>query len=348
MLERVYLRNFRNYSRAEVSFLPGVNLIQGENAQGKTNLLEAVFLLSTGRSFRTQHLSEIIAHGETFFYLEADFIRDGISQTLKLSFDGRCKKLEYNSTSYSHFMPLLGLMPTVLLVPEDIALVAGSPAERRRFLDLHIAQSDPLYVYHIARYYKAMKHRNHLLRQKKTDAIESWEEIMKGATAYIQQKRQELLLALETPAGEALRELSSDADLLAFSYEPSLIKDFPESRRKEMLLGTTLLGPHRDDFSLLIAGKEAKLFASQGQKRCLVASLRLAQRAHLHTVHAAAPLLSIDDFGVHLDEKRSAKLLSMLFGQDQKQVLITSPGSLGKDAGRVIGIRDGQILEPTY
>src|SRR5476651_2554103 len=109
-VNRLYLHNFRNYTQAEVHFSPGVNWITGKNAQGKTNLLEALYLLSTGRSFRTHQLGQLIQKGASFFYLEAEIEKEGVNQTLKLSFDGENKKVQYNASSYSHFTPLIGLL----------------------------------------------------------------------------------------------------------------------------------------------------------------------------------------------------------------------------------------------
>ncbi|MGE5195697.1 MAG: DNA replication/repair protein RecF, partial [Anaerolineae bacterium] len=141
-LQHLYIRNFRNYEEAEVSFSSGINLIHGPNAEGKTNLLEAIYLLSTGSSFRTLYLSELICYKQPHFYLEAHMLKDGLTQTIKISFDGKIRYLQYNHTTYASFAPLLGLFPTVLFAPEDIALINGAPSERRRFLDLHIAQID--------------------------------------------------------------------------------------------------------------------------------------------------------------------------------------------------------------
>ncbi len=132
-IKRLYLRHFRNYSEAEVLFTPEVNLIRGNNAQGKTNLLEALYLLGTGRSFRTPHLKEMIQNDASFFFVEAEFLKDGISQHIRLSFDGEVKKLDYNNTSYVHFSNLLGLLPIVLLAPEDVLLITGAPADAANF-----------------------------------------------------------------------------------------------------------------------------------------------------------------------------------------------------------------------
>ena len=299
-IERLYLHNFRNYREETFTFSPGINLIRGDNAQGKTNLLEALFLVGTGRSFRTPHLKELIHKEAPFFFIEAQFSKEGIQQKVRLSFDGDVKKLETNHTSYSHFNPLLGQLPIVLLAPEDVLLITGSPADRRRFLDLHLAQSDPLYVYHITRYHKAVKHRNFLLRQKKEEGLEPWETLMVTAATYIKQKRSRLIEDLKEDLQKGMLALSNDKDLVEIRYQPSFTDNYLKHRAKELHIGATLLGPHRDDLEILINGLPASSYASQGQLRLAVAALRLAQWKHLASEHRIAPLFCIDDFGFQL------------------------------------------------
>lgn len=341
-IQKLYLRHFRNYAEADVSFSPDVNLIRGNNAQGKTNLLEALYLLGTGRSFRTPHLKEMIQNDAPFFFVEAEFFKDGIAQHIRLSFDGQVKKLDYNNTSYAHFSNLLGLLPIVLLAPEDILLITGAPAERRRFLDIHLAQSDPLYVYHLARYHKAVKHRNFLLRKKTTASIETWENLMVLSAAYLKQKRQDVVASLTDGLKAAMLELSNTQDLLEIRYISSYTENYLQHRAKELILGSTLIGPHRDDLEIVINGQEARSFASQGQLRTAITAMRLAQWHHLKDHHNAPPLFCIDDFGVHLDGARREALLGKIasFGQ----VFLTSPAFFENPHHHVLDIEKGSVL----
>ena len=167
----LFLQNFRNYEKAHVVFSPGINLIYGPNAHGKTNLLEALYFLITGRSFRTQSLRDLIYFGADFFRLKAFFIKNGVSQTLEVYFDGEKKKLLWNQTPLTSLSALYGILQGVLIAPEDLQILKGSPSLRRRFLDVQIAQVSPLYLHHLSRYQKAMKHRNTLLRRKQTQTL---------------------------------------------------------------------------------------------------------------------------------------------------------------------------------
>jgi DNA replication and repair protein RecF len=335
-LEQLYLRHFRNYSQAEMTFGPKINRIQGGNAQGKTNLLEAIYFLSTGRSFRTLHLTDLIQQGQSYFYVEAHLVREGIPQVIKASFDGQTRQLQYNDTSYTSFSNLLGLMPCVLYAPEDHALVGGAPAERRRFLDLHLAQIDPLYVHHLVRYFKAMKQRNQLLRQKSEATIETWESIMAHSAVYLIQKRAAAIEDLRKPVAQSMLEISEGTDILDLHYHPTFpleqmqpdpgaffCKQFHKWRPREMHLKSTLIGPHRDDLSFTINGLPAKSFSSEGQKRCCLAALRLAEWQRLQGITGVPPLMSVDDFGIHLDEKREHLFKTQL--QHLGQVFLSSP-----------------------
>jgi DNA replication and repair protein RecF len=342
-LKHLYLRNFRNYAEAEVQFSPNVNVIWGDNAQGKTSLLEAIHLLSTGRSFRSQHLSELIREGEHFFYLEGEVVLNQISQSIKLSFDGRVKRLEINSSVHSSFAPLLGSLPLVLHAPGDTELISGSPSLRRRFLNLHLAQSDPLYVHHLTRFWRAMKQRNCLLRNKTAEPIECWEDEMVRSAAYLHKMRSILIEELKTPLEIHGKVLSASLELHELRYHPSHPDDYlhqlRKNRHRERDLGMTLVGPHRDDLSFWIGGKSARIFASEGQKKTAIASLRLAEWDQLAHRLGHAPLMAIDDFGLSFDPSRQTlfhEKLALL-----GQVLITTPSPIFDIASHNIQIQNG-------
>lgn len=178
MIKTLFLRDFRNYKEAAITFSPKVNTIWGDNAQGKTNILEAIYLLITGRSFRTPHLSDLIRFNTHSFYIKALFEKNGIEQTLTFSFDGEGRKIVHNSTPLPTLSSLLGILNGVVLSSEDLSIVSGTPQSRRQFLDLLISQSNPLYLHHLCRYIQAMKQRNALLKRNYLQTITIWEEQM--------------------------------------------------------------------------------------------------------------------------------------------------------------------------
>jgi len=324
-LSKLYLRHFRNFSEAEIAFSPGLNLIWGDNAQGKTNLLEAISVLATGRSFRTQHLFDLVQDGEPFFYIEAEIAQNNIVQSVKLSFDGQNRRLQLNSSSYSSFHPLLGTLPLVLHTPDDSELVAGSPASRRRFLNLHLAQSDPLYVHHYSRFWRAMQQRNCLLRSEK-DSIGCFEAEMAQSAAYLHQTRKRFVSELQAPLQSHASRLSP-SETHEIRYHPSspenYLQQLEKSRRRDKELGLTSTGPHRDDLSFWIGNRAAKAFASEGQKKTAIASLRLAEWDRLSLLLGAPPLLAVDDLGLALDASRQAHFRDSLLHLGQ--VFITTP-----------------------
>lgn len=346
ILHEIYLRNFRNFKEAQVGFGRKINLICGQNAQGKTNLLEALFLLSTGRSFRTQHLSELIFHGAEFFFIEAKILQNGILQTLSLSFDGQAKRVEHNAMRFSGFQPLLGLMPSTLFAPQDLDLIIGSPASRRRFLNLHLAQSDPLYVHHLLRFHRALKQRNSLLRHSSQGGIDPFEQEMALSAVYLYEKRNNLLHDLNQSLEDSCHALSSEA--LQLRYLPSQAVDnylaqLKKSRAREQQIGITLHGPHRDDFLILLEEKPARLFASEGQKRTAIAALRLAEWRRLAKQVDLSPLFGIDDFEMHLDQRRQKLFREAL--NDLGQVFITTPQTECEwEGARKVGVQSGTIL----
>ncbi|NDD59341.1 MAG: DNA replication/repair protein RecF [Chlamydiae bacterium] len=336
-LESLILRNFRNHSDLELSFSPTINLIVGDNGVGKTSLLEAIHLISTGRSFRTSQLQELIGIGHSHFYLEAHFIKDDISQTLKIGYNGQSKKIEHNSTYLPSFSNLLGILPSVLYAPKDIALIMGSPDDRRRFLNLYLSQKDPLYVYHLLRYTKALKHRNFLLKKgPQTDPleIECFEKEMANSSVYLMQQRQHALSTFELKISSIAPTLTKNQEKFTMHYEPSLSMQNPFSkeslaeaykkyRKKELLLKTSLVGPHRDDFTISLNHQLAKSFCSEGQKRSFLSALKIAEWSLLLENHKKNPLMCIDDIGVHLDPSRLHLLEEAIHSLGQ--VFLTSP-----------------------
>ncbi|MBI3508407.1 MAG: DNA replication/repair protein RecF [Chlamydiia bacterium] len=332
-LKGLYIRNFRNIADEEITFAPGCNVIFGENAQGKTNLLEAIILLSIGRSFRTSHLSELIREKEAAFYLEAEGVREGISHHLKLSFDGQTKRLHIDGNTYAHFNPLLGLFPSVVHAPRDVELVSGAPSERRRFLDLALAQSEPLYVHHLSRFYRAMKQRNCLLRSQIWDAIDCWEAEMAQAATQIQKMRTQLIASLSPALQKEGKALSHGQECHEMVFSPSYpatgegyLEQLQKNRRRDSELKLTATGPHRDDFSFLINGKLARIFASEGQKKTATAALKLAEWQELSKKIDALPLFAIDDLGQPLDPVREKHFCQML--EKLGQGFITTPKKL--------------------
>ncbi len=350
MIKALFLRDFRNYKQAVITFSPKVNVILGDNAQGKTNLLEAIYLLITGRSFRTSHLSELIRFGAHAFYLEALFEKNGIEQTLKFSFDGEGRTIIHNFTLLPSLSSLIGILHGVVLSPEDRNLVKGGPQARRQFLDLLIAQSNPLYLHHLSRYIKAMKQRNALLKTKSLKTIAIWEEQMAPSAAFLTHRRSQTVKELEslsqseTMASDQLALAYRSSAPLSSAYEQLthyFLTQFEKQRPRECELGSTLSGPHRDDLTIMLHDKEACKFASEGQQRSCITSLKLAHWKWLQQLLEEQPILCIDDVGVSFDRTREEELFKRI--NSLGQVFITSARPTGVE-GHLIHIESGSVV----
>ncbi|MDF2577508.1 MAG: replication and repair protein RecF [Chlamydiales bacterium] len=334
ILKKLLLKNFRNYDFAEVEFSPYTNLIYGANAQGKTNLLEAIYLLITGRSFRTPHLIDLIQKGRKDFRVEAHFEKLGVPQTLKLFYNGTHRVVKHNATTYPALSNLLGVLQGVILSPDDYQLIKGSPSLRRRFLDIQIAQTDSAYIEHLGRYIQAMHHRNTILKTGQIESIEIWEMHMATAAAYVIAKRREAVVSLNEKIGHIRDNLMRIPDHISLSYKNSAplnvplkdyyIERYAQIRPREVDMGHTLSGPHKDDLDICINELDAHLFASEGQQRSCVAILRLAEWQRLQDLTESSPFLSVDDIGLSLDPKRKSQLLEALTALPA-QLFLTAP-----------------------
>ncbi|MCB1180976.1 MAG: DNA replication/repair protein RecF [Chlamydiia bacterium] len=352
-IKALYLKDFRNYKEEIAHFSPEVNIIFGKNGQGKTNLLEAIYFLITGRSFRTSYIKDLIAFEKKGFYLEAHFEKAKITQTLKILYSKQEKKIFLNQTPIPNFSSLFGILNGVVLSPLGSGLIDGPPSVRRQFFDISLSQSTPLYLHHLRRYTRALKQRNALLKIKQLHSIEAFEEQMAYSALYLQQTRQQMIEKLVQLARPIQEILSSKEEALQLIYKTSLSKtqtteayltQLEKNRQKELALGYTLTGPHRDDILIQIQGKEALSFASEGQKRIGVTSLTLANWERLRQVNHELPLFCIDDLGIFLDHKREEALYQFL--PTLGQVFVTTPRAF--KSTHLLVIENGKIMSDDH
>ncbi len=337
IIKRLQLCNFRNYEAVLFDFCSDINLILGPNAQGKTTILEAIYLLAIGRSFRALRLGDLIKKEKEGFFIETSFLSEDVEQKISLAFDGSERRILHNSSYYSSLSSLIGLIPVVAITPDD-DLIKGPPQSRRKFIDMQIAQFDALYLHHLARYFKAMRQRNFLLRTEQLQTIGLWEQEMAKAADYLVSKRLRFIEDMTGKSAPLHSKLSTCKRNLSLSYRgyaeidnftDFFLKRFETNRPKEIKMGSTLAGPHRDDLDILIDGHEARHFASEGQKKTCVQALRLASWQMLKERSGKAPLLLIDDFGLSLDSSRRRQFLEYI--NTLGQVFITSVDPLPSD-----------------
>ena len=243
------------------------------------------------------------------------------------------RKIVYNSTSLQASSHLIGLLQGVLHVPDDVQLVKGAPSLRRHFLDLQIAQVDPLYIHHLTRYNRAMRQRNALLRARNHASLDTWESEMASASAYITEQRAQTVADLSRIGSQLHEQLAGEIFALRYKTDAKQMDSlgdhylalFKKHRAREMELGITLYGPHKDDFIIELNAQEARFFASEGQQRSCVSTLRLAEWMRLKTISEEAPLFFIDDLGISLDQTRRRKLVDRLSDLNQVFLTLTEP-----------------------
>lgn len=333
------LQNFRNYTEAVLEFSPLTNVIYGDNAQGKTNILEAVYMFSQGRSHRAKSDKELIRFGANIAQLEITFEDTDRSHTARMRLcrgnTGK-KSIWINSVPINKLSKLMSYLNVVMFSPEDLDLIKGSPAFRRRFLDSALSQMYPKYLITLSEYGKALAQKNSLLKQLKSSGKSSdslltvWNMTLAEKGSIIMKYRAEFLEQLNEFASSIQKEICGEE--LRLEYAPSVkLENEPDgneflsrlesSQEREILFASALLGIQRDNLNISINGKDARLYGSQGQQRTAALSIKIAQADYIHLVRDEYPVLLLDDIMSELDINRRMYLAQKI---KNKQVLITS------------------------
>lgn len=370
-LSHLSLTNFRNYARLELDLPPALTVLQGANAQGKTNLLEAIHLLATGRSPRAIAERELInwlaLEGPLPYARLVGEIGRGeqLELVLMLTRNGSAnngpsvrKQVRINGVA-KRALDLIGQLRVVLFLPEDVSLVAGSPAERRRYLDIALCQIDASYCRALAEYAKGLAQRNALLKRLRDEGgdvnqLNFWDDMLAQNGGLLLHRRARAIAALERLAAECHRTLTQGAERLRLAYLPSpgpgrlfpgaqapdatgevyaeiavkeithrLAAQLRATRNRDIASGTSLLGPHRDDMGFSIAGRDLRLYGSRGQQRTAALALKLAEVELMRAETGDSPLLLLDDVMSELDAVRRHALLDTLKRADQALVTAT-------------------------
>ena len=345
-LSQLRLRDFRNYGRLDAEFGPGFHLLLGDNAQGKTNVLEAIYLLATLRSFRGCASQQMVRHGQSGYFVGARVVSDATHE-IRMYWSARERKLSLNSQAVRKFTEYLGVLRTVVFCTEDVQIVKGTGRSRRRFLDLLLTQTYPSYLPVLQRYARALRSRNALLKRSMLDpmALESFTaEVVKAGEDIIRWRR-EFVPKFSPMARSAFRRIAPESEDLRLEYLPSVkgkfAVDLAQTRDRERGARLTVIGPHRDELQLLVNDRPAAQFGSEGQKRTVAIALKMAQAEYLTDIQGHPPVLLIDDVMGELDLKRRAGIIPLLERSHQAkgQVFMTAteenwPQELGRDLQR--------------
>ncbi|NHM33607.1 DNA replication/repair protein RecF [Neobacillus terrae] len=344
-IEHLALKNYRNYEDISLEFENKVNVILGENAQGKTNVMESIYVLAMAKSHRTSNDKELIRWDQDYAKIEGRVQKQYGPLPMQLIISKKGKKAKCNHIEQQRLSQYIGNVNVVMFAPEDLNLVKGSPQVRRRFIDMEIGQVSPVYLHGMSQYQKILQQRNHYLKMlqlnKQSDhtMLEILTEQFIQVAVKIVAKRFEFLRLLEKWALPIHKGISRQLETLKIDYNPSvdvledqdlskMIERFEEkfhkTKKREIERGMTMFGPHRDDLQFIVNGRDVQTFGSQGQQRTTALSIKLAEIELIHSEIREYPILLLDDVLSELDDYRQSHLLNTIQGKVQTFVTTTS------------------------
>lgn len=324
-IESLYLKSFRNYKETTIEFSKNYNIIYGENAQGKTNIIEAIFLCASGRSHRTSKDSELLNVSSNNYYIKLDSVKEKENLSIEILHEKERKKIiKLNEIPLKKMGDLMGNLLAVIFSPEDLSVINEGPSQRRRFIDITLSQIKPSYFYDLQQYNRILLQRNSLLKEIQNnrsliDTLDIWNIKIAETAARIIKVRYDFISRLGNTAKSSHSILSSNNENMQILYASSVkadnfsevdkikeifINELNRIRNIEIKRGTTLKGPHRDDYEIYINDMDVKSFASQGQKRTVVLSIKLAELQIIKEETGEYPILLLDDVMSELDYRR--------------------------------------------
>lgn len=334
IIESIDLDNFRNYETLHLDLEPGIHIFYGDNAQGKTNLLEAVCLASTNKSHRGAKDREMIRFGAEESHLKIIALKNEMSYRIDMHLrKSKNKGIAVNSVPIRKAREFTGILNCVLFSPEDLQIVKEGPAERRKFIDTELCQLDPVYLNAYVQYKKVLEQRNQLLKDvyyepSLKETLDVWDSQLIRFGKIIIDRRTEFIEALKSIVRPIHAHLSGERETLELIYEPDVLsEDFEDnlskSRDRDLKLKTTTVGPHRDDLNFMLNDIDARVYGSQGQQRTCALSLKMAEIELVKLRTKDKPILLLDDVLSELDTNRQAYLLESI---RDIQTIITCTG----------------------
>ena len=328
------LCDFRNYDSLKINFEQGVNIFYGDNAQGKTNILEAIFLGGTTKSHKGSKDKELIKMDKAESHIRLMIDKNGFEHKIDMHIKrNKSKGIAIDGIPIKKSSQLIGLANMVFFSPEDLSIIKDGPGERRRFIDMELCQLDKLYLFHLTKYNQVLNQRNHLLKQvgmnrELLETLSIWDDQLVEYGKMIIKRRMEFIDQLNEIIVDIHQKLSGGKEELQVKYEPNIPIDqferkLSQVREKDLFVKNTSVGPHRDDISFLIKGVDLRKYGSQGQQRTSALSLKLAEIEMVKRVVGEKPVLLLDDVLSELDRNRQNHLLDSI---DGIQTIVTCTG----------------------
>ncbi len=355
-IKELKLNNFRNYENKKINFEENINIFYGENAQGKTNIIEAIFLGSMGKSFRTNNEKELIKFNKNNFFIEINFKKSDRDGNIKIELINK-KNIYLNNIKLKKLSELLGNINIVIFTPDDINILKDGPQKRRRFLDIMISQLRPNYMHILNLYLKTLEQRNNYLRQiklenKNPELLDIWDEKLSEYADKIFEYRNEFIEKIKNKIINIHKDITENKEEIKIEYisecknRKEFLKLLKERRKLDIIKGYTTKGIHRDDFVIYINEKQVNIYGSQGQHRTAILSLKLSELQVIYDEIGEYPILLLDDFMSELDEKRRKSFLENI---KNIQVIITCTEKLEIDKTKysLFNVKNGEISEET-
>ncbi|MFH1709616.1 MAG: DNA replication/repair protein RecF [bacterium] len=354
-IKKLKLNNFRNFAEGEVAIGEGTTVFYGGVGEGKTNLIEAIFLLSVGKSYRASESHQVISWGKNEAYVRGEGTGRAGDMAVAIKVTKTGKKIELNGENNKRSIDLMGGLRSVLFHSEDTEIVSGGPQARRRYLDIAISQSSKNYAYNLREYYRILKQRNSALLKYAGADMTAWDDQLVKTGAWITQVRENVISEIAQVADQIIKSLAGENQKLEIRYVPSGETD-PEAFKFrlskaidiDVARGTTTVGPHRDDFKLLLSGVDARYFASSGEKKTIVLALKLAEVEFIREVTGEKPALLLDDVFSTLDTKRSRALISATGDGSQCIITLTDLDILKdefRSGAKLYEIKEGKVKQ---
>lgn len=360
IIKSLELANFRNYESLHLTFSEGTNIFYGDNAQGKTNILESLYMISTTKSHRGTKDRDLIRFGQEEAHIRAILLKGEIDYRVDMHLRKmRSKGIAVNGQRIRKASELIGLLHIVFFSPEDLSIVKDGPAQRRRFMDLELCQLDASYLYDLSHYNKIIEQRNKLLKDlyqfpQLAETLDVWDEQLVEYGTRIIARRRAFIEELAAVVGELHGRLSGGREQLVISYEPNTEEEnfageLRSSRDRDMHLKMTCVGPHRDDFSFVGNEIDLRKFGSQGQQRTCALSLKLSEIELVTRLTGDKPVLMLDDVMSELDSRRQNYLMNTIGGI---QTFITCTGldefvNNRFAIDQLYQIEDGKVVDST-
>jgi DNA replication and repair protein RecF len=357
-INSIELCNFRNYDREKLEFHKNSNVLYGDNAQGKTNILEAIFVCGTTKSHKGSKEKELIKLGQDEAHLRMMLTKNDCLHRVDMQLSrNQSKRIAIDGVPIHKSSELMGFIHLIFFSPEDLKIIKNGPAERRRFLNMELCQLDPLYLHDLGEYNKVLNQRNKLLKQiyfqpDLKDTLEIWDKPLLESGKNIIQRREVFIQQIKDIVYQINRKLTQEKEELLISYEPNVTKDafekkLKESLEKDLKMCNTNVGPHRDDISFQNGTIDIRQFGSQGQQRTSALSLKLAEIELVKSITGEKPVLLLDDVLSELDQHRHNSLLDSIHGI---QTLVTCTGmedfvSRRMQIDRVFHINQGKATQ---